>query len=129
MAKNRYLLDTNAIIFLTTKGNTISTDLYQELNEADLYISVITEIELFAKPTIPPDEEQKLRSFITDRLTVIDLTSTVKKETISIRRNSKLKLPDCIIAASAIVQNAVLLTADTELHQFNWPGYSVKNPS
>ena len=127
MAENRFVLDTNAVIFLTTKGNTVPTDLYNILNKADLFISAITEIELFVKPTMLPDEEEKLRGFITDRLLVIDLTSDVKNKTIELRRAIKLKLPDCIIAATAITLNAILLTADNELLRLEWPGYNVKD--
>ena len=67
-----------------------------------------------------------LKAFLADRISVIDLTKTVKLETITLRRNTKLKLPDCIIAATAIALSAVLLTADTELIRFHYPGYTVK---
>ena len=123
MTESCFVLDTNAVIFLTTKGNIIPTNLLDELNEADLFISVITEIELFAKPDMPPDEEEKLRTFISNRIQVIDLSNTIKNETIALRRKTKLKLPDCIVAASAIVQNAVLLTADSELLCLIWSGF------
>jgi len=125
MTENRFVLDTNAVIFLTTRGNTISLSLQHKLNEADLFISAITEIELFAKPALPTDEEKKLRSFISDRITVIDLTYAVKNETIALRRAIKMKLPDCIVAATAIALNAVLLTADSELLRLEWDGYNV----
>ena len=126
MPESRFVLDTNAVIFLTTKGNFIPSNLLDELNEADLFISAITEIELLAKPEMPPNEEAQLRIFIADRISVIDLTKTVKLETITLRRNTKFKLPDCIIVATAIALNAVLLTADTELIRFHYPGYTVK---
>jgi len=52
MTKDRFTLDTNAVIFLTTKGNVIPSELVKELENADLSISVITEIELFSKDGI-----------------------------------------------------------------------------
>ena len=127
MAKSCFVLDTNAVIFLTTKGNAIPIDLQNDLNDADLFISAITDLELFAKPSMPPDEEEKLRNFISDNLLVIDLTSEVKKETIALRRAHKLKLPDCIVAATAIILNSTLLTADKDLLSLRWPGYTVKD--
>ena len=129
MTENRFVLDTNAVIFLTTKGNMIHPDLQDELNEADLFVSVISEIELFAKKELPPDEEENLRALLSDRITVIDLTNDIKKETIALRRNNKLKLPDCIVAATAVVLNAVLLTNDTELLRLAWPGYIPRSPN
>jgi predicted nucleic acid-binding protein len=124
--ENRFVLDTNAVIFLIAKGSNIPANLETELNKADLFISVITEIEMFAKPGMPPDEEKRLRAFISDKLSVIELTGTVKNETIKLRRTVKLKLPDCIVAASAIAENAVLLTADGELLRLNKPDLNVR---
>jgi len=127
MTKDLFVLDTNAIIFLTTKGNVITSDFEKKLNEADLSISVITEIELFSKTELPPDEEENLRSFLSDRISIIDLTDEIKKETIALRRNVKHKLPDCIVAATAVVLNATLLTADEKLLHLKWQGFNVKN--
>jgi predicted nucleic acid-binding protein len=51
---------------------------------------------------------------------------SVKKEAIALRRTTGLKLPDCIVAATAIALNSVLLTADSGLLRLDWPGYNVK---
>ena len=122
MTENGFVLDTNAVIFLTTKGNIIPSSLEHELNEADLFISVISEIELFSKPALPFNEEENLRTFLSERILTVELTSEIKKETIALRRSARLKIPDCIIAATAIVQNIALLTADKELLGLSWPG-------
>ncbi|NJO18316.1 MAG: PIN domain-containing protein [Thioploca sp.] len=37
--------------------------------------------------------------------------------TITLRRQYRLKLPDAIIAASAIITDALLLTNDSQLHK------------
>jgi predicted nucleic acid-binding protein len=127
MTESRIALDTNAVIYLTTKGNIIPSVLQSELDAADLFVSVISEIELFAKKGMPPDEEKNLRVLLSDRIDVIDLTNAVKKETVALRRNNGLKLPDCIVAATAIVLRAELLTADAKLLRLTWPGYKTKN--
>ncbi|MCL2380063.1 MAG: type II toxin-antitoxin system VapC family toxin [Treponema sp.] len=127
MTESRFVLDTNAVIFLATKGSVIPSSLEEELNEADLFISVISEIELFSKPALPPNEEENLRSFLSSRIPIMELTEAVKKETIALRRSARLKLPDCIIAATVTVLNAVLLTADKELLALSWPGFRAKN--
>ena len=129
MIENRLLLDTNAVIYITTEGNSISDELEKQLNEAELFISVISEIELFCKPGMPQDEEDNLSDFISEKLSVIDLSSAVKKETINLRRNTKHKLPDCIVAATAIVQNAVLLTADKRLLNLSISGLQMQDIS
>ena len=123
---NRIVLDTNAVIFLAAKGNLIPDALREYLQEADLFVSVITEIELFAKPNLPFGEAEKLRSVLSDEISVVELTGAVKKETIALRQDTKIKLPDCIVAATAIILNVVLLTDDTQLLRLNWSGYSAK---
>jgi len=127
MIKSRFVLDTNAVIFLTKRNNAIPPDFEKELNDADLFISVISEIELFSKPGLPPDEEENLRAFLSDRISIIDLTDEIKKETTALRRTVKHKLPDCIVAATAIVLNATLLTADEKLLRLEWTGFNAKN--
>jgi len=127
MTENRFVLDTNAVIFLTTRGNVIPSSLENELDEADIFISVITEIELFSKPELPSDEEESLRSFLSDRISIVDITNEIKKVVIELRRTTKHKLPDCIVAATAIVLNATLLTADVRLLRLEYPGFKAKN--
>jgi len=129
MTENRFVLDTNAVIFLITGDNATATELKDKLKAADLFISVISEIELFSKPKMAADEEENLRAFLSERTIIIDLTEDVKNETIALRRSVKLKLPDCIVAATAIVLDSVLLTADKELLRLNWSGLKTQNIS
>jgi predicted nucleic acid-binding protein len=127
MTDSRFVLDTNIVIFLTNKSKIVSSRLQSELEDADLFISVINEIELFAKPKLLPMEEGNLQTFLSDRITVIDLTSDIKEETIAIRRATTLKLPDCIVAATSIALNAILLTDDHHLLNLSWPGLRTQN--
>ena len=127
MTEKCFVLDTNAVIFLTDQGNVVPAGLESELNEADLFISVINEIELFSKPALLPDEDERLRNFLSDRIVIIDLTDDIKQETIALRRTAKLKLPDCIVAATSIVLDAVLLTNDKDLLGLSYPGFRVQN--
>jgi predicted nucleic acid-binding protein len=43
-----------------------------------------------------------------------------------LRRSTKIKLPDCIIAATSIVLNAALLTDDDKLLRLTYPGYTAQ---
>jgi hypothetical protein len=101
----RYLLDTNAIIYL------ISGRLVLPLPDGQYSVSIITEIELLSFPGLSAEEEQKIRDllFLLNR---VQLTDAVRDETIRLRRKNRLKLPDAIIAASAMIDDAVLLTND-----------------
>ena len=79
-------------------------------------LSVISEIELLSFPEITSFEEQQIHSFIKD-CTVLFLTENVKNKTIALRRSYKVKLPDAIIAATAIENNLQLITADKGFKQ------------
>jgi len=75
-------------------------------------VSIITEIELLLFPDLSQGEEQQIRVLLREFQT-IPLTESVSAKTIQLcRNNKKLKLPDAVIAASAIQQQAVLLTND-----------------
>ena len=47
---------------------------------------------------------------------IYGIDPTIKETTIQLRRDHRLKLPDAIIAATAIAHDAVLLTNDEQLH-------------
>ncbi len=101
----RYLLDTNAIIYL------VSGRLVLPLPNGKYSVSIITEIELLSFSGLSVEEEQKIRDLLL-LLDRVHLTDAVRDETISLRRKNRLKLSDAIIAASALIHDAVLLTND-----------------
>ncbi|MEI6184678.1 MAG: type II toxin-antitoxin system VapC family toxin [Bacteroidota bacterium] len=77
----------------------------------DTFISVISEIEILSSDNLNSDS-YKAKEAIINYCTVILLTNLIKKETIRIRQQYKIKLPDAIIAATAIVEGFTLVTAD-----------------
>ena len=100
------MLDTNAIIYM------LNGRLASPLPDGHYSVSIITEIELLSFPDLSQGEEQQIRVLLREFQT-IPLTESVSAKTIQLRRNNKkLKLPDAVIAASAIQQQAVLLTND-----------------
>ncbi len=77
-------------------------------------LSVITEIE--ALSWINPDKkkEQIVVEFISES-NIIGLDPAIVARCIAIRRSRKIKTPDAILAATAIVHNFTLITSDTDL--------------
>ena len=106
-----YMADTNALIYLLSGDSCMKSYLASYIG-----LSVISEIELLSFPEITSFEEQQIRSFIKD-CTVLFLTENVKNKTIALRRSYKVKLPDAIIAATAIENNLQLITADKGFKQ------------
>lgn len=109
MGKIDYLLDTNIIIdFL---GGKLSKDGELFLNpiiDKGPKVSIITKIELLCFNS--SDEDNKLLiDFINDS-SVSQLTEDIVNTTINIRKNHKIKLPDAIIASTALVEKTSLVT-------------------
>ena len=106
MNGTNFLADTNALIYLLN-GNQCMSNYLQK----NLYVSVISEMELLSYSGITLDEEMQIKSFLND-CNEVTLTKEIKDKTIEKRKKYKTKLPDAIIAASAIVKNIPLITAD-----------------
>ncbi|XOF35111.1 MAG: type II toxin-antitoxin system VapC family toxin [Candidatus Electrothrix sp. YB6] len=102
------ILDTNAVIYLH------NNQLAAPLAEDEYCISIITEIELLSFPGLSGEHEELLKRFFHDIL-IHPLDENVKQETIALKRKRKLKTPDAIICATALVNNATLLTNDRQL--------------
>jgi predicted nucleic acid-binding protein len=112
----RYVIDTNPVIYFT--DNIIPT-----LPAGDRFLSVITEMELLVYPGLTPEKERHIQDFL-NAVTIIPLTEAIKLEAIHIRRYGvpRLKLPDAIIAATAVIFKAELVTDDTDIRKLVWPG-------
>lgn len=106
LSVTKYLLDTNTIIYALNQG--------LKLQNAKYLVSVITEIELLSYSNLTKSDEEILKRLLS-QFESIELTKSVKEKTIQIRRDSKLKLPDSIIVASALDNDAVLVTSDKQL--------------
>jgi predicted nucleic acid-binding protein len=123
MSGNKFVLDTNAAINYLNDRISLA-----DFSDAEFFVSVITELELFSKPSITSGEEAMISEFLKDNVTIVDLDPRIKEETIAIRRSTRLKLPDSIIAATSIVLGATLLTHDTDdLLPLVRSGYSAKD--
>ena len=106
-----FVADTNALIYLLN-GNTCMT---AYLNK-NLSYSVISEMELLSYPGITESEENSIKSLLKECEEVV-LSAEIKEKTIEIRKKYKTKLPDAIVAASAIVSGLPLITADKGFNQ------------
>jgi predicted nucleic acid-binding protein len=121
----KFLLDTN-IILEYLKGDSDVVHFLSEYANAVLYISVITRMELLSFHGITQDEEIHIRE-IMDSINVLHLSEEIEKLAIDVRRAMRIKLPDAVIAASAIVVDAVLFTRDRALTNINFPGLKIFN--
>ena len=117
MNGKRYLLDTNAVIQLLA-GN---PSLIKMVEDSDfLAISVISKLEFLSYPDLTEDEKNAFSELLED-LTVFDLMasdSALMQETVAMRIDGGLKLPDAVIAATALVNGCEVITNDAHFaHQ------------
>jgi tRNA(fMet)-specific endonuclease VapC len=113
---NRYLFDTNAIIHLL-RGDSALEKLLESIDWFG--VSIISQLEFLSFDGLEKEDEILFDQFL-DRVQVIGLEpyfDDLISSAISIRKNHKLKLPDAIIAATALSANATLITADNDFQK------------
>jgi len=91
------LIDTNIALYFLSGDKKLST----LLDNTFPHLSFLTELELLAYPGLVKQEEKEIKAFIDECITV-DINDPIKERTLDIRQQANLKLPDAIIAATAI---------------------------
>lgn len=109
MNGNSVTLDTNIVLYLLNGDQVLSELLYQK----KLYLSFISQLELLSFRGITQKEYNQINKFIQDCI-VIDINGEIKSEVIAIRKSSRLKLPDCIVLATARYLSLPLITSDKD---------------
>lgn len=112
MNGNRFLLDTNIIIYILQGDKLIA----EYLSHKILYTSIICEIELFGSKYLVQREEKQIKNFLAE-FTIISIDQSIKNLAILIRKQYSLKIPDAIIAASAVSLEIPLVTSDKVFKQ------------
>ncbi|MEZ0609913.1 type II toxin-antitoxin system VapC family toxin [Fibrella sp. WM1] len=106
-----HLWDTNTVIYYLQQQFPLQAETFIDqllLNESPCF-SAVTEIELLCWKTASEQELTLLRQFISNSL-VIELEQAIKWKAADLRRQYAIKLPDAIIAATAIVYDLTLLS-------------------
>ena len=101
--------DTNPLIYLLNGSEKAA----EYLNGKQIWISVISELELFGKKGLTKSEKQEIELLI-ESCFVAELSSGIKNITKELLQNVNIKLPDAIVAATALYLDMPLLTFDTD---------------
>lgn len=107
----KYVLDTNICLYflnqtLTQEGFIL---VGSAMDHGEAALSVITQMELLGFAFRSVEEERITEQFVAD-LRPLPLSDLVVRQTIAIRKSRKIKLPDAIIAATALVHGCALVT-------------------
>jgi len=114
MATTKYLIDTNACIdyfgeALPSKG----LSFMDTVIDKGYSISVITRIELYAYSELTTKDKIILDIF-TNQANIVNIEDDIIEKTIYLRKKYRTKLPDAIIAATALCSDCTLITNNTK---------------
>ncbi len=104
------LLDSNILIYLSKK--LLSFEKIAVPGDK-IYISVITYMEVLGYRFSGKTEKQIIEELCRN-LPVINLDKDIIDRVIQLRQNNKIKLPDAIIASTALSNNLELVTANAD---------------
>jgi len=123
----RYLLDSNTVIdYVADLYPEKATQWLSQHIDEEINVSIITKIEVLS---FNPDKDANYPVFLDffAASKVFDLTEDVVNQTIQIRQKQKIKLPDAVIASTALVKGLILVSRNTKDFK-NIPGLDVINP-
>jgi len=89
------LLDTNVALYL------LGDRLAEPLPAGNYGVSVVTEMELLAWPSLTSEEEKKVREFL-GQVAICELTPSIRARAVQLSKEHHLKLPDAIMCATAV---------------------------
>ncbi len=113
--EQQYLADSNTIIdYISNKMHDKASLILDGYFNDNLTISIISKIEVLGFNG-EDDELKRLADFI-DLATVIFVDNAIADKTIELRKAYRIKLPDAIIAATALVYELILITRN--IHDF-----------
>ncbi len=108
--KKEYLFDTDILIYFL--AGRLPEGILERIDDILKYsfcISIITKLEILGWKGHTEESFMETKSFLEDAV-VIGLGDEIEDEAIDLRRRRKIKLPDAVIAATAIVHQKILIT-------------------
>ncbi|MCY7349927.1 MAG: type II toxin-antitoxin system VapC family toxin [Cytophagaceae bacterium] len=126
MGTVNYLLDTNAVIFYLKGGLPQPDGVFRAFTPSESAFldgifdvapqcSIVTQIELMAKSNPGGQEATKIKTILRNSV-IFEIGQDLVEETIRVRRDHRLKMPDALIAATALVQDLALISGN--FHDF-----------
>ena len=111
----KYLWDTNTVIYFLQQSFPQKAEKFMDntLLDSQPAFSAITEIELLCWKSPAPEDLQVLNQFIANAF-VFELEKDIKTKTAELRKTNSIKLPDAIIAATALIHDLTLISRNAK---------------
>ncbi len=104
-----YLIDTNIIIYYLDNQEK-AVEFIQNNYQSVLYVSIITVIEVLSFKFSSVEQEKIVRKFLEDNFIWLTIDNKIIDKTAKIRQEKKIKTPDAIIGATAVIHNLKIVT-------------------
>jgi predicted nucleic acid-binding protein len=114
MNGNNVIVDTNFLIYLLNGREVVTPYL-----KNNLFISEITEMEMLGVKGLTQDVF-RIRKSLIENCYLVTFNSDIKEIAIRIKQQTTLKLPDAIVAGSALYMSLPLVTADKGFFKNSW---------
>ncbi|SMO45089.1 type II toxin-antitoxin system VapC family toxin [Gracilimonas mengyeensis] len=126
MGESGFLIDSNAVIdYLGNNLPNYGMNFMNEVIDQIPNLSVITKIEVLGY-NAPPKHYSILSEFMNDS-NILELSEEVVNHCIEIRKTYSIKLPDAIIAATALTHDLSLITRNMQDFE-KIPELNILNP-
>ena len=109
----RNVIDTN--VWIDALAGKLGTDAFLKITVQASWAgySAITRLELFGLPGLEDEEEHKIAELLKP-FPEIPVDSKIIDRAILVRKNKRIKVPDAIIAATALEKECSLITRNIE---------------
>lgn len=115
----KYLIDTNIIIDYLRGHKPVIKFVNKLLSKSgvEIYVSVITNLELHLGKSITKPQVQEAINQIFSQCYIIDITLEIAGQAGDLKRENQVDIPDALIASSCLLNNLTLLTRNTKHFQ------------
>jgi len=114
MSGNKFVADTNVIVHHLNGSKNIEAILECSI----LFVSAITYAELPASSKLSPTEIKIVKEYLS-MLQIVHTNEFICETAAGIRRSSKVKLPDAIVAATCFYLDIPLLSLDRDFDKID----------
>lgn len=123
----KFLVDTNIFIYNFNEDPIAKDFLITNIRLGNTILySFVTRLELLLYYDLTHREAQQI-DFLLQQFNRVEYNARIEEIILSIGTNKKVKIPDAIIAASAIYSNSILVTRNTK-DFINIPNLNMLNP-